>query len=158
MPSLLLVLCSSLWALSVRPHANNNASLARRRHIWDIVHTTLGRAAMLIGLANVALGITSFCFSYGGDFSTWAGVCAAGLGAITILQHVLDRQEKYAVLSKERESAVQGAGRAASSETGGIEVAAPVGGVLSNKDSDAGLSSQDDGRLVKDAGSRQVRG
>ena len=117
----------------VRPHANNNASLARRRHIWDIVHTTLGRAAMLIGLANVALGITIFCFSYGGapeGFSTWTGVCAAGLGAITILQHVLDRQEKYAVLSKERESAMQGAGRA---ETGSIEMAAPVGGVLSNK-------------------------
>jgi hypothetical protein len=132
----------------VRPHANASASLARRRHIWDIVHTTLGRAAMLVGLANVGLGVTIFCFSYGGNFSTWAGVCAAGLGAITLLQHVLDRQEKYAVLSKERESAMQGAGRA---ETQHGEAHPSVGGVLGGtKDSDAGLSSQDDRRSARD--------
>lgn len=68
----------------------------RRRHIWDLVHTTLGRASMLIGIANVALGVTIFCQFFDGDFSMWAAWCAAALGAISLVQYVFDRQGKNA--------------------------------------------------------------
>ena len=51
---------------------------------------------MLVGLANVGLGIVIFCFTYGGNFSVWAGLCASGLGAVSLLQYIMDRQEKSA--------------------------------------------------------------
>ena len=41
---------------------------------------------MLIGLANVGLGIVIFSFTYNGNFSMWAGLCATGLGAMSLLQ------------------------------------------------------------------------
>jgi hypothetical protein len=41
---------------------------------------------MLIGLANVGLGIVIFSFTYTGNFSMWAGLCATGLGAMSLLQ------------------------------------------------------------------------
>jgi hypothetical protein len=41
---------------------------------------------MLIGLANVGLGIVIFSFTYTGNFSMWAGLCATGLGAVSLLQ------------------------------------------------------------------------
>lgn len=84
----------------IRPTAT---APTQRRHLWDLVHSTVGRVAMLLGLANVGLGIVIFCTIYSGNFSVWAGCAAAGLGAITLLQHILDRQEKYAVLRNDRE-------------------------------------------------------
>jgi hypothetical protein len=58
---------------------------------------------MLIGLANVGLGIFIFCFTYKGDFAMWAGLCAAGLCSVSLLQYITDRQEKYAILRNDRE-------------------------------------------------------
>jgi hypothetical protein len=84
----------------VRPTAT---APTKHRHIWDVAHSTLGRAAMLIGLANVGLGIFIFCYTYNGDFAMWAGLCAAGLCALSLLQYITDRQEKYAVLRNDRD-------------------------------------------------------
>lgn len=36
-----------------------------------------------------------------GDIALRGGVCAATLGAVTVLQYILDRKEKYAVLQQE---------------------------------------------------------
>jgi len=77
-----------------------------RRQIWDMIHSTLGRAAMLIGLANVGLGVLIFSNKYSGNFGIWAGLCLSGVGAISLLQYILDRQEKYAVLKNDREMAL----------------------------------------------------
>lgn len=41
---------------------------------------------MLIGLANLGLGIVIFTFTYNGNFSMRAGLCATGLGAMSLLQ------------------------------------------------------------------------
>jgi hypothetical protein len=84
----------------VRPTAK---APMRHRHIWDVVHSTVGRASMLIGLANVGLGVYIFCHTYNGDFGMWASLCAAGLCGVSLLQYLTDRQEKYAVLRNDRE-------------------------------------------------------
>lgn len=59
---------------------------------------------MLVGLANVGLGIVIFSFTYNGNFNTWAGLCAAGLGAMSLLQvrytsHVLGTLSNHSVVS-----------------------------------------------------------
>lgn len=77
-----------------------------RRQLWDMAHSTLGRAAMLIGLVNVGLGVLIFSNKYSGNFGIWAGLCLSGVGAISLLQYILDRQEKYAVLKNDREMAL----------------------------------------------------
>lgn len=69
---------------------------------------------MLIGVANVALGVVIFSQSFSGNFPAWAGLCAAGLGAISLLQYVLDRQEKWAVLKQDAALAAQGSSGAGS--------------------------------------------
>lgn len=114
------MLCCTVQLLLgfVRPTATASS---RRRHVWDVLHSLLGRAAMLIGLANVGLGLTIFCFVYGGNFSVWAGLCATGLGALSLLQYTLDRQEKYAVLRHDREMLLKGAaGSDDGSNKGGV--------------------------------------
>jgi len=92
------VLCGFLRPTATAP--------TMRRQVWDIIHSTLGRAAMLIGLANVGLGVLIFTNRFAGKFSIWAGLCLAGVGAISLLQYILDRQEKYAVLKNDREMAL----------------------------------------------------
>jgi hypothetical protein len=135
----------------IRPHAKTPASLARR-HIWDVVHATLGHSALIVSIANVGLGIVIFCFTYGGSFSTWAGVCAAALGAIALLQRVFDRLEKHAVLRRDRDHAMphhDDAGVAGKDDRG------PADGRLPGKKvTGAGLASDDDRRLARDVASR----
>lgn len=81
-----------------RPSA---AAPTRHRHIWDVMHTTLGRAAMLIGIANVALGVTIFSEFFDGEFSAWAGWCAAALASINLTQYILDRQVRRLCVAQE---------------------------------------------------------
>jgi hypothetical protein len=101
----MLPVCLSLQLILgfVRPTAKARIS---HRHIWDIVHSTFGRVAMIVGLANVGLGVFIYCHTYNGDFAMWAGLCAAGLGGLSLLQYLTDRQEKYAVLKNDREALV----------------------------------------------------
>lgn len=38
-----------------------------RRQMWDVGHSTLGRAAMVLGAINVAIGVIIFHSFYGGE-------------------------------------------------------------------------------------------
>jgi hypothetical protein len=48
----------------VRPAAS---APTMRRHAWDVGHTVLGRAAMMLGVLNAILGIFIFVSGYGGE-------------------------------------------------------------------------------------------
>jgi hypothetical protein len=39
----------------------------KHRHIWDILHSTLGRVAMLLAVINVGIGIWLFGCHHGGE-------------------------------------------------------------------------------------------
>jgi hypothetical protein len=59
-----LICCLQLLMGLVRPAAS---APTMRRHAWDVGHTVLGRAAMMLGVLNAILGIFIFVSGYGGE-------------------------------------------------------------------------------------------
>eukprot|EP00878_Enallax_costatus_P003973 GHUV01004195.1.p1 GENE.GHUV01004195.1~~GHUV01004195.1.p1 ORF type:complete len:203 (+),score=35.54 GHUV01004195.1:3358-3966(+) len=95
----LVLIYSQLLMGFVRPAAS---AAPRWRKVWDVTHSSVGTAALLLGAINVAIGVVIFHTFYGANLSVWGGSLIACVALLVILQHLVDRQEKYAVLQMEQ--------------------------------------------------------
>ncbi|KXZ47136.1 hypothetical protein GPECTOR_37g141 [Gonium pectorale] len=77
------------------------------RRAWEVLHTTLGRAILVMGLVNVALGIHIINQVFNGSVRFFATLAAVPLASLALVGSVVDRLSS------------QSAAAAASSSSGG---------------------------------------
>ncbi|GLI68523.1 hypothetical protein VaNZ11_012970 [Volvox africanus] len=59
--------------------------------MWELVHTTMGRAIVILGLVNVAIGIHLFTSLFGGSFRFFALLAATPVACLALISSITDR-------------------------------------------------------------------